>query len=628
MTTGQGMGAFMSDKAPTLNWAAEETPPEIAGMLRCLAEEYPLRETSVEEANLGFAWQPDRPGYSLERAGGKATVTASGLSSVGRALGSLLAGLDEDRGSQRAFGTLGILLDCAHNATLTTRHFRKWLRRLALLGYDTAMVYTEAGYRLPGEPSFGYQRGGYTMREMRELDQYAASLGIEMVGSIQALGHLEQVLKWAPYGKLRDTEHTLLVGDPGTAELVEKMVAFWGQALGSRRLHVGMDETYDLGRGRYLDARGYRPGLEIYTEHLALVAETCARHGLRPMVWSDVLFRLAGGSSHYDQDSRLPEKARAALPADLDLVYWDYYSPDPKHYADRIAAHRALGYEPVMASGIWSWPTPWHDWRRTQEFGGACVKACREAGLEELMFALWSDDGGYWDVDSALAGVALMAELCHGEGELDEAALARRFAAVCGSDLDAHRLASGINDRLQACSVLWDDPLQAIYLRHVAREGTDALRQAQAHYAQIAQGLGGLEQDISAGDLGHAALVARALAAKTGFAARLLDAYGAGDRAELGNLAREAPQIATLMEELSVSFRKRWVACCQPFGLEVIQIRFAGQAARYREVGQRLGEYLAGEIDTVAELEVSAESVCLPDRWLSYRTLASGARVF
>lgn len=612
----------------TLTWTPEGTPDEMTAMLRCLAEEYPLRETSAAEARLRFVCEAARPGHAIERDAGRATVRYGRLSQAGRALGSLLAGLDEYAGAVPAFDTLGILLDCAHNATVTSQHFRTWLRRLALLGFDTAMVYTEAGYRLPGEPCFGYRRGAYTLEEMQALDRYAATLGIEMVGSIQALGHLEQPLKWAPYAKLRDTEHTLLVGDPGTAELVDKMIGFWAEAFASRRLHVGMDETYDLGRGRYLDLHGYRPGLDIYVEHLKLVAETCARHGLRPMVWSDVLFRLAGGAgAHYSQDSRLPDEVRALLPRDLDLVYWDYYSDDRAHYAERIAAHRALGYEPVMASGIWTWPTPWHDWRRTEQFGGACVAACREAGLRELIFALWSDDGGYWDVDSALAGVALMGELCHGDGAPDERALAARFKAVCGSDLAAHRAASRINDALQACSVLWDDPLQAIYLRHAAREGTEALRQAEAHYGETAAALRGHEGDTAAGDLGHAALVARVLAAKTGLAARLLDAYAAGDRAALRALAEDIAPIAALMENLAASFRRRWLACCQPFGLEVIQIRLAGQAARYRELECRLGEYLAGEIETIAELDAPLAEACLPGRWLSYRALASGARV-
>lgn len=610
----------------SLTWSPADTPPELAAMLRCLAEEYPLCEGP--QANVRLSHDPGCPGYAIERAGGVTTVHSGRLSQAGRAIGSLLAGLDQDSGSQPAFSTLGILLDCGHNATVTSQHFRKWLRRLALLGFDTAMVYTEGGYLLPEEPCFGYQRGAYTLEEMRQLDAYAGTLGIEMIGSIQALGHLEQVLKWTPYAGLRDTEHTLLVGEPRVADLVDKMVAFWAEAFSSRRLHVGMDETYDLGRGRYLDQHGYRRGLDVYTEHLRLVAEACRRHGVRPMVWSDVLFRLAGGGTHYDPDSEIPEEVRRALPADIDLVYWDYYSPDVAHYTDRIAQHRALGYEPVMASGVWSWPTPWHDWRRTEQFAGACVAACREAGLREMTFTLWSDDGGYWDVDSNLAGVALVAEMCHGDGTVDEHILARRFGAVCGSDLAAHRTASRINDKLQACSVLWDDPLQAIYLRHVSRDGLEVLTEAESYYREIGVALEGYADDAAAGDLGHAALVAAVLAAKTGYAAEVFSAYDTDGREELARLQAKAKAVALLVESLADSFRRRWLACCQPFGLEVIQVRLAGQAARYRELSTRLGEYLDGEIEGIAEFDEAKKGAYLPAHSLSYRALASGARVF
>ena len=61
------------------------------------------------------------------------------------------------------------------------------------------------------------------------------------------------------------------------------------------------------------------------------------------MVWSDVLFRLAGSSGvHYDQNSRIPEEIRAALPREVDLAYWDYYSGDPQHYrtASRLTGPR------------------------------------------------------------------------------------------------------------------------------------------------------------------------------------------------------------------------------------------------------------------------------------------------
>lgn len=624
-----------SNPSIRLRWQARSVPPELRPMLRILGEEFPIREAPGAprgEIAVRFRRDPDTPGFSICLRGGKATVRYSKLSCAGRALGTLLAGLAEEGAAiedRPAFSTLGIVLDCGHNATVLPAHFKKWLRRLALLGFDVAMIYTEAGYRLPGENCFGYMRGAYTPEELKDLDQYAARLGVEMIGCIQALGHLEQVLKWPPYGQLRDTDHVLLVGEPKTYELIEKMVAHWDGVFRSRRLHLGMDETYDLGRGRYLDRNGYRRGLDIYTQHLSQVAEICARHGLRPMIWSDVLFKLASASgAHYAKDSAIPGEVKAALPKKVDLVYWDYYSPDKTHYMERIQAHRQLGHEPVMASGVWTWPNLWHHWQSTERNAGACIEACREAGLKEILFTMWADDGSYGELDSAFAGLAYVADRCFGDGTVREDALAKRFRAVCFSDLAAHRDAARINESLQCCSVLWDDPMMAMYLRHVVKTRNIPLRDAEAHYLGVARALKPHRQDVAAGDLGHARLAARVLAAKVGLAARLLDAYEADDSRALASIRAEIPAAVRLIEELARSFRRLWLSRCQPFGLEVLQIRFAGLAARYRELSDRLGEYLSGKVASIPELDEGRKEAHVPSHSLSYRFLATGARVF
>lgn len=631
------MGAAQGSPARRYCWRADSAAMEIRPMLRALAEEYPLREIRDGAAGPGeslLTIERDETigGHAICNQSGRATIRFGEVSEAGRALGTLLAALVPEATTvtdRRAFKSMGIVLDCGHNATVKPAHLRKWLRRLSLLGYNMAMVYTEAGYRLPGEPCFGYMRGTYDADDLRALDAYAQALGIEMVGSIQALGHLEQVLKWPPYMDLRDTEHVLMVGEPRTYALIDKMVAHWASVFRSRRFHVGMDETYDLGRGRYLDRHGYKKGLEIYATHLNKVAEICERHGLRPMIWSDVLFKLANASGgHYDQKTRVPEEIARALPKNLDLAYWDYYSADKKHYVARIASHRALGSEPVMTSGVWSWPNFWHNWRLTEQNAGACVDACRETGLKEILFSLWSDDGAFWELDSSFAGLAYAAEKCFGDGAISEERLARRFGAICFSDLTIHRTASRINEPFQSCNVMWDDPMLAMYLRKAADKNASALEDAERHYLAVAKALEPHRADGAAGDLGHAALVAGTLAAKVGIAGRLFKAYGARDRAALAAVREEIAPAIEGIERLARSFRRLWLERCEPFGLEVLQIRFAGLTVRYRELAERLSELLEGKVDGIPELDEARKGAYLPSSSNRYRSLATGSRVF
>ena len=87
------------------------------------------------------------------------------------------------------------------------------------MGLNMCMLYTEDTYEVPGEPFFGYLRGRYSQAEMKELDRYAASLGIEMFPCIQTLAHLEQILQWPAYAQYKDTNSVLLADEDATYAL-------------------------------------------------------------------------------------------------------------------------------------------------------------------------------------------------------------------------------------------------------------------------------------------------------------------------------------------------------------------------------------------------------------------------
>ena len=65
------------------------------------------------------------------------------------------------------------------------------------------------------------------IKELQELDDYADSLGIELIPCIQTLAHLEQMFRWAKFNEINDCNGILLVDEPKTYELIEKMIASW-----------------------------------------------------------------------------------------------------------------------------------------------------------------------------------------------------------------------------------------------------------------------------------------------------------------------------------------------------------------------------------------------------------------
>ncbi|MDE5897442.1 MAG: beta-N-acetylhexosaminidase, partial [Clostridia bacterium] len=93
------------------------------------------------------------------------------------------------------FEKLGVMIDCSRNAVLSKEAFFRMAEILAKLGYNTIRLYTEDTYEVEGEPYFGYLRGRYSKQELKEMDAFAAGLGIELVPCIQTLAHLNAIFR-------------------------------------------------------------------------------------------------------------------------------------------------------------------------------------------------------------------------------------------------------------------------------------------------------------------------------------------------------------------------------------------------------------------------------------------------
>ncbi|GAA5981366.1 hypothetical protein JCM11641_005296 [Rhodosporidiobolus odoratus] len=130
------------------------------------------------------------------------------------------------RSEQCLFETVGVMIDCSRNGVLRVESVKYLLRFMALSGLNMLQLYCEDTYKIPGESFFGYFRGGYTDSELREIDDYAFSLGIEVIACIQTLGHLGQMLQWPKYAHLRDTAEVLLADSEETYQFIEKVPSF------------------------------------------------------------------------------------------------------------------------------------------------------------------------------------------------------------------------------------------------------------------------------------------------------------------------------------------------------------------------------------------------------------------
>ena len=197
-------------------------------------------------------------------------------------------------------------------------------------------------------------RMAYTKKDVRELTDFAAEFGVTIVPCIQTLAHLETTLRWRSHWDIVDHGGTMLVEEEKTYELIENIIKSWRDCVDTELIHIGMDEAFYLGRGKYVDLHGCKPKFELMCNHLKRVLKICEKYGFRAMIWSDMFFHLVFGG-YYTEDQAIDPKLMELVPEDVTLVYWDYYSTTEEQYRTQMKKHTAFPNQIGFAGGAWKW---------------------------------------------------------------------------------------------------------------------------------------------------------------------------------------------------------------------------------------------------------------------------------
>ena len=175
------------------------------------------------------------------------------------------------------FKKLGVMIDCSRNAVMTIPELKKFITVLGKMGYNQVQLYMEDTYEVEGYDKFGYLRGKYSKEELKELDDFAFGLGIELVPNIQTLAHMTAYARWC--SEIIDIDDIMLVGDDRVYAFVDAMMASLRECFRTENIHIGMDEAHNLGRGKYLDKNGLEDHAEIMKKHLDRVLALAEKYG-------------------------------------------------------------------------------------------------------------------------------------------------------------------------------------------------------------------------------------------------------------------------------------------------------------------------------------------------------------
>ena len=574
-----------------------------------------LPEFGFVEAQEGVSVRVCRgDGLRVEKEGQGIVLTVSRMQDFFRALSHIRPVLENGVPVHERYtaNTMGLMPDCSRNAVLSVAGAKRMMRYLAMMGFDAMMLYIEDTYLLKDYPYFGRMRGAYTAEELKEMDDYAAMLGIELIPAVQTLAHLSQMLRWPAMREYLDIDDIMLADSEKTYQLIDDLLAHFSACLRSRRINLGMDEAHHLGRGKYLDQHGFTPSTDIMLHHLDRVVSLCRKHGLAPMIWSDMFFRMAFDGKYYVDAGEIAPEVMAKVPKGLTLIFWDYYSNESarRRFSHMLECHLKFPHnETAFAGGAWVWSGFAPHARFSVYSSRIQLQECQKRGMKDFYVTAWGDNGRETSLFTTLTTLLLYAEFAYG-GEPDEARLEKRMRETFGIGFEEMLTLDAPDDVAHAeeqepqvpknpCKyLLYNDPLEGLMDGHMKADTVaDAYREAENR----------LSRCINNERFGYlfrtAASLCRVLVRKSDFTVRLRRAYLAGDKKALAVLAEETDLIAKDLAVFHEQFRDQWNRENKPYGFAVQDLRLGGLKERLAATRGRIEEYLAGKVPNIPELE-------------------------
>lgn len=519
---------------------------------------------------------------------------------------SVSQGLEEfEIVQEKHFKDCGVMIDMSRNGVMKPEAVKKYIDILATLGMNYLMLYTEDTYTIEGRPYFGYLRGRYTEAELKDIESYAEKLGVEIIPCIQTLAHMSQFLKWArETWDIQDTEDILMADEEKTYEFIEEEISTCRKCFKSSRIHIGMDEAWMFGYGRYREKNGVTDDIfGLLKRHLARVIEICKKYDFEPMMWSDMFFRaMSAENNYYDTNITFTEKDVEDIP-DVGLVYWDYGHDDENVIKTMIKNHKTIGDKVIFAGSIGN--NFLVAGERSVHFSSSALKVCAETGIENVMATIWGDDGNETNVFLTVPFLPVYSEYCYRGTDCSMEDIRSASEFITGVDYDDCLAASQMlvnceGEAVRGKGLIYGDILYELgpdkkhcqKLFDTFTKNAEIMKQCEEKYRDKKKWFRYLY------------LVYKISAQKAELRLELQKNYKEGNRKYMKETAEKAlPSLKEKYLELAKLHREQWYETYKPFGFEVMCFRYGGITARIDDVIRTVKDWLEGKINSIEELD-------------------------
>jgi hexosaminidase len=333
---------------------------------------------------------------------------------------------------------------------VTTLEFQKHLiRTLAAYKVNLYSPYFEHTQQYASNSLMAPPGGSVSAAEARELVEYARLYHIDVVAEQEAFGHLHHNLTWEQYQPLAETHHgaVLAPGQPGSIALIKQMFTELAALYPGPFLHIGADETVDLGLGQTkadVDARGLGA---VYLDFLQRIVAELKPLNRRFLFWGDIA---------QDSPDLLKDLPRSFKDSTI-AVAW-VYTPEARGYDRFLTPFTNAGMETWVAPSVNNfrkvYPNNNYALANIQRF----TADGQRLGSTGQLNTIWNDDGeGLFNQD--WYGILFGAAAAWQKGESSIPDFQNAYAQVFHGDSTGY-LNEAQKEMMLAHSVLKDEVKQ------------------------------------------------------------------------------------------------------------------------------------------------------------------------
>ncbi|HOF20848.1 MAG TPA: nitrilase-related carbon-nitrogen hydrolase [Bacteroidales bacterium] len=221
-------------------------------------------------------------------------------------------------------------------------YVKDFIREVAYYKINMLVWEWEDKFAYPSHPEIGAP-GAFTMEEMQEFTRYARKYHVQIIPLVQGLGHVSYILKWPQHRHLREIEASNWEFCPLKEGSYDLLFDLWKDGIeatpGSEYIHIGSDETYELGSCEQCRAKSEEIGKSgLYHFFIKKSGQFLQSKGRKVMAWESPMGWTRG---------RSPAKGIEPLKGLILTESYDYETPDLKYVREaRSRGFETYAYDP------------------------------------------------------------------------------------------------------------------------------------------------------------------------------------------------------------------------------------------------------------------------------------------